>query len=241
MRSPLRLPSLPLGLSVRSSPMSCPLPKCLAVMAAAAALAGVAGCGSTSGGSTTTNVAASDCTPGKLQTKTPGELTVATDKPAYPPYFEDDDPTNGKGFESATAYAIARPARLLALRRDMGRPSPSTRATRPARRTSTSTSTRSRSRRPAPGARRLLGAVLHREPGGRGREGLERRKRDIAGRPEGRHDRCPDRHHQPRRGQLGDPAVDPAEGLQRLQRRRHGAEGGPGGRGRGRPARPRST
>jgi polar amino acid transport system substrate-binding protein len=31
---------------------------------------------------------------------------VATDKPAYPPYFVDDDPTNGKGFESAVAYAI---------------------------------------------------------------------------------------------------------------------------------------
>ena len=35
-------------------------------------------------------------------------LTVGTDKPAFPPYFEDDDPTNGKGFESAVAYAIAR-------------------------------------------------------------------------------------------------------------------------------------
>jgi polar amino acid transport system substrate-binding protein len=87
--------------------MSRPLPKCLAVMAAAAALGGVAGCGSTSGGSTTTNAAASHCTPGKLQTKTPGELTVATDKPAYPPYFENNDPTDGRGFESATAYAIA--------------------------------------------------------------------------------------------------------------------------------------
>ena len=32
---------------------------------------------------------------------------MATDKPAYPPYFEDNDPTNGKGFESAVAYAIA--------------------------------------------------------------------------------------------------------------------------------------
>ena len=43
----------------------------------------------------------------KLQTQTSGQLTVATDKPAYPPYFEDNDPTNGKGFESAVAYAIA--------------------------------------------------------------------------------------------------------------------------------------
>src|SRR4051812_15878143 len=87
--------------------MSRPLPKSLAAMAAAAILFGVAGCGSTANTSSTTNVAAADCTPDKMQTHTAGELTVATDKPAYPPYFEDDDPTNGKGFESATAYAIA--------------------------------------------------------------------------------------------------------------------------------------
>ena len=65
----------------------------------------VAGCGSTTSSSST--VASTDCTPGKMPTKTAGELTVATDQPAYPPYFEDNDPTNGKGFESATAYAIA--------------------------------------------------------------------------------------------------------------------------------------
>jgi polar amino acid transport system substrate-binding protein len=35
-------------------------------------------------------------------------LTVATDSPAYPPYFEDNKPSNGKGFESAVAYAIAK-------------------------------------------------------------------------------------------------------------------------------------
>jgi polar amino acid transport system substrate-binding protein len=87
--------------------MSRPLPKFLAALAAAAILAGVAGCGSTASTSSTTNVAAADCTPEKMQTNTAGELTVATDKPAYPPYFEDNDPTNGKGFESATAYAIA--------------------------------------------------------------------------------------------------------------------------------------
>jgi polar amino acid transport system substrate-binding protein len=33
---------------------------------------------------------------------------VATDKPAYPPYYQDNDPSNGKGFESAVAYAIAK-------------------------------------------------------------------------------------------------------------------------------------
>ena len=66
------------------------------------------GCGS-SGDSTdtTASASASNCKPGQLPTQEQGVLTVATDKPAYPPYFEDDDPTNGEGFESAVAYAIA--------------------------------------------------------------------------------------------------------------------------------------
>jgi len=63
----------------------------------------VAGCGSSSDETSTT---ASSCEPGKLPTKEQGVLTVATDNPAYPPYFEDNDPTNGEGFESAVAYAI---------------------------------------------------------------------------------------------------------------------------------------
>ena len=49
----------------------------------------------------------SDCTPDQLETLKSGQLTIATDSPAFPPYFEDDDPTNGKGFESAVGYAIA--------------------------------------------------------------------------------------------------------------------------------------
>jgi polar amino acid transport system substrate-binding protein len=48
------------------------------------------------------------CAKADLPLKTPGQLTVGTDKPAFPPYFEDDDPANGRGFESAVAYAIAR-------------------------------------------------------------------------------------------------------------------------------------
>ncbi|HEU5252702.1 MAG TPA: ABC transporter substrate-binding protein [Solirubrobacterales bacterium] len=62
-----------------------------------------AGCGSSDDSTGTT---ASSCEPGKLPTKEQGVLTVATDNPAYPPYFEDNDPTNGEGFESAVAYAI---------------------------------------------------------------------------------------------------------------------------------------
>jgi polar amino acid transport system substrate-binding protein len=52
-------------------------------------------------------VSAESCTPEELDTIESGVLTVGTDKPAFPPYFEDNDPTNGEGFESATAYAIA--------------------------------------------------------------------------------------------------------------------------------------
>jgi polar amino acid transport system substrate-binding protein len=67
----------------------------------------VAGCGSSSDSSTDTSATAATCKPGQLPTAEQGVLTIATDKPAYPPYFEDDDPTNGEGFESAVAYAVA--------------------------------------------------------------------------------------------------------------------------------------
>jgi polar amino acid transport system substrate-binding protein len=63
------------------------------------------GCGSSKDETTATATA---CTPDKLPTKTAGTLTVATDKPAYPPYFEDDEPANGEGFESAVAFAIGK-------------------------------------------------------------------------------------------------------------------------------------
>lgn len=65
------------------------------------------GSGSTAADATTAT-AAGECTPDQLETKTAGTLTVATDKPAYPPYFEDDEPANGEGFESAVAFAIGK-------------------------------------------------------------------------------------------------------------------------------------
>jgi len=43
-----------------------------------------------------------------MKTRTPGTLTVGTDKPAYEPWFSGDDPSNGKGYESAVAYAVAK-------------------------------------------------------------------------------------------------------------------------------------
>jgi polar amino acid transport system substrate-binding protein len=42
-----------------------------------------------------------------ITTATDGVVTVGTSDPAFPPYVIDNDPTNGKGFESAVAYAVA--------------------------------------------------------------------------------------------------------------------------------------
>jgi polar amino acid transport system substrate-binding protein len=41
------------------------------------------------------------------QEVTEGTLTVATDNPGYTPWFVNNTPSNGKGYESAVAYAIA--------------------------------------------------------------------------------------------------------------------------------------
>jgi polar amino acid transport system substrate-binding protein len=50
---------------------------------------------------------AAACAKGALPTLKAGTLTFGTDQPVYEPWFVDDDPTSGKGFESAVAYGIA--------------------------------------------------------------------------------------------------------------------------------------
>src|SRR5579872_568507 len=91
----------------------------LTLMAASAGLAGCASSTSSStssasssagtGASTSTGASAAACTfagvQGELYTK--GVLTVATDQPADPPWFENNKPSNGQGYESAVAYAVA--------------------------------------------------------------------------------------------------------------------------------------
>ena len=52
--------------------------------------------------------ASASCSTSSLATKTDGKLTIGTDNPAYDPWFSDDNPSNGKGFESAVAYAVAK-------------------------------------------------------------------------------------------------------------------------------------
>lgn len=59
------------------------------------------------------------CAAANLKLTAAGKLTIATDNPAFPPYFAENadgsttapwafgDPTNGLGFESAVAYAVS--------------------------------------------------------------------------------------------------------------------------------------
>ncbi len=61
--------------------------------------------------------AAASCTKDRLTLVKAGQLTIGTDNPAYPPWYgggtpkgsqwKVNDPTTGKGFESAVAYAVA--------------------------------------------------------------------------------------------------------------------------------------
>jgi len=73
---------------------------------------GLAACGSSTSQPTTTVKAGSgsQCTYAAIQhdLHKAGVLTVATDSPAYPPWFENNTPSNDKGYESQAAYAIAK-------------------------------------------------------------------------------------------------------------------------------------
>jgi polar amino acid transport system substrate-binding protein len=72
---------------------------------------GTAGSGSASSGGAgaTPSASTASCSNASVQKDLyqQGVLTVATDKPVYPPWFEGNNPSNGKGYESAVAYAIA--------------------------------------------------------------------------------------------------------------------------------------
>jgi polar amino acid transport system substrate-binding protein len=78
----------------------------LASCAASSGGGGSTQTGTLSGGATGSS--APTCTPATMDTHTAGTLTVGTDSPAYPPWYVNNDPTNGKGYESAVAYAVAK-------------------------------------------------------------------------------------------------------------------------------------
>lgn len=80
----------------------------LGALAVAATACAPASDTTTQAGASATASAPASCTKDRLPLKTAGKLTIGTDKPAYAPWFKDDDPANGKGFESAVASAIAK-------------------------------------------------------------------------------------------------------------------------------------
>jgi polar amino acid transport system substrate-binding protein len=69
------------------------------------------------GGGATTEAVADECAKESLELIEAGKLTIGTDNPAFPPWFEGgtpegsqweiNDPSTGEGFESAVAYAVA--------------------------------------------------------------------------------------------------------------------------------------
>ena len=85
----------------------------LAVALTGSAVAALTACGApvddtaSSASSSGSASASATCDPASMKTTTAGTLTIGTDKPAYEPWFSDDDPSNGKGYESAVAFAIA--------------------------------------------------------------------------------------------------------------------------------------
>ena len=77
------------------------------------ALAGLAACTPEDQAAPGTSASASGtpsaeaCGKDQLQLTTAGRFTVGTAKPASSPWFVDEDPANGRGFESAVVYAVA--------------------------------------------------------------------------------------------------------------------------------------
>jgi polar amino acid transport system substrate-binding protein len=86
-------------------------------MLAACVLAAAAVGGATAS-APSSSAAATACTKGSLDLVNDGQLTIGTDNPAYPPWYAGgspkgskwkiNDPSTGKGFESAVAYAVAK-------------------------------------------------------------------------------------------------------------------------------------
>lgn len=83
----------------------------LAVTAAAAmmSLAACSSIASSGGNGTSATATAAACSKAAIEPGlyAKGQLTVATDSPVYSPWFVNNKPANGQGYESAVAYAIA--------------------------------------------------------------------------------------------------------------------------------------
>jgi polar amino acid transport system substrate-binding protein len=104
MERPYVAPAWPYALVMR-------LRGALAVAAVVPLVLAAAACApeedSTAEDSPSGTASAASCAKDDLALRTAGQLTIGTDVPAYEPWFVDNDPSNGKGYESAVAYAVA--------------------------------------------------------------------------------------------------------------------------------------
>ncbi len=165
--------------------------------------------------------AADECTPDTMETVADGTLTIATDDPAYEPWFVDNDPTNGEGYESAVAYAIAEQLGYTAEPGHLGHGA--VQQGRPAR----PEGLRLRRQpgldhRGPPQGRRLLLRLLRRRADRHHQQGQRDRRHHQRRRPRRRQARRAGRHDQLHRDHRPDPAL---AGPGRL---RHQRPGGPG-------------
>jgi polar amino acid transport system substrate-binding protein len=122
MRTPFR-PAVALALVgalvAACSGAATPTPAPSTVPSAAPSVAASAAASPSAAVATSPSPSPDPCAPANLKTLTAGTLTIGTDNPAYPPYYavpatgnapkpwQLGDPTNGQGFESAFAYALA--------------------------------------------------------------------------------------------------------------------------------------
>jgi polar amino acid transport system substrate-binding protein len=87
----------------------------LVLLLAAVLAFAAAGCGGGSDESSSSGDEKTSCEQADLNLLAPGQLTVGTDNPAFPPWFggpekapwKVSDPRSGEGFESAVTYAVA--------------------------------------------------------------------------------------------------------------------------------------
>jgi polar amino acid transport system substrate-binding protein len=89
-----------------------------AALALLAVLVGLTSVASTLASPSRTAVPAASCAKADLELVSDGKLTIGTDNPTYGPWFgggelkgskwKGNDPSTGKGFESAVAYAVAK-------------------------------------------------------------------------------------------------------------------------------------
>ena len=232
-----------MSLPARTSPV-----RLLAAAGAALVAAVVAGCApadsssSASGAGTSGSAAASGsasaaaCSKDQLATKTKGKLTIATDKPVYEPWFVDDKPENGKGFEGAVAYAVAEQARLRPGRRHLD--ARRVRQRHPARAEELRLRhQRVLDHRRAQAGGRLLPRLLRRDPGVVTVKGSKIANATSIAELKNAKTRRPGRHDEPRRHQRtrSSPATKPAR-VQHQRRRREGPRERPDRRARHRPA-----